>query len=125
MKRTSDHIEYATKWSGEQLDEPQNAVVKGLRSAAGGLVGGAGTVVEGAGAVLKKSLGLITSLGEGIKGKDKPRSGNLGKDAVDGSRKVTGGAVTGAGKIGEAGAGAVEKTGGGLKKVGDKVFGKE
>ena len=107
------------------MEAPWNAVVAGLRGVAGDLAGGTGTVVEGVGAVLRKSLGLITSLGETIKGEAKPSAGNLGKDAVDGARKASGGTVKGAGKIGEAGAGAVEKTGGGLKKVGDKVSGKE
>ena len=67
----------------------------------------------------------VRTLGEKIKGVAKPASGNLGKDAVDGSRKVTGGAVKGTGKAAEAVGGAVEKTGTGIKKVGEAVSGKE
>lgn len=125
MNRTADHVELAASWSGQKLDDKQNAVVKGLRNVAGGLIGGAGTVVQGTGSILKGGLGLITGLGNAIKGEKKAPAGNLGKDAVDGTRKVTGGAVKGAGKVGEAGAGLVEKTGEGIKKVGEKVAGKE
>lgn len=125
MDRTADHVELAAEWSGTKLDSSENAVVKGLRGVAGGLIGGAGTVVEGTGSVLKKGLGLITGLGGKIQGEAKPDSGNLGKEAVEGTRKVTGGAVKGAGQVGETGAGAVEKTGTGIKKLGDKVSGKK
>lgn len=59
MNRTADHVELAATWSGQELDQKQNAVVKGLRNVAGGLIGGAGTVVEGTGSILKKGLGLI------------------------------------------------------------------
>lgn len=123
MNRTADHVELAAKWSGQKLDPLQSGVVARLRNVAGGLIGGAGTVVEGTGSVLKMGVGLITKLGEAIKGKNQPPTGNLGKEAVQGTRKVTGGTVQGVGKVGESGAGAVENAGKGLRKLGKKTSG--
>ena len=125
LNRTADHVELAAKWSGQKLDSNQLGVVKSLRRVAGSLISSAGSMVEGTGTVLKKGLGLITGLGSKIQGTKKPTTGHLGKDAVESSRKVTGGAVKGVGKVGEAGAGVVEKSGEGLKKVGEKVSGKK
>ena len=120
----ANHIEKAATWSGEKLSEGGKQTVGLLRKTAGTLVGGTGTVVEKTGETLQQGLGLITKLGEKIKG-EKKEGGNTAEKALDTTKKVGGGAVETTGKVVEKGGDAVKKSGGAIKKVGDKIKGEE
>ena len=118
----ANHIENAAAWSGEKLSEGGKNTVGLLRTTAGTLVGGTGTVVEKSGDVLKKGLGLITTLGEKIKG-EKKDGGNVAEKAIDTTKKVGGGAVEKTGQVAEKGGDAVKKGGDAIKKIGEKIKG--